>query len=251
MQAAAIAAPALLMAHCGTEKISREELTRITAPEGTKTHKPIAHIDVANAVIETLGFRKIAVVHDEYAVNKTGMKMFGVMDLEEEFCGCRFSIGLRNSNDKSMRLALTIGYRVFVCDNMSFRGDFTPVLAKHSASMNLIDLVSVGVDKMQRNFEPLKRQVDLWQKRGITDDQAKLAIYNAFVQKEIKTPARLLPKVHDLYFGDDRFPAGTFWRLSNAFTSALKELDPIHQFPATARVGAYLTSYFDALPQWE
>jgi hypothetical protein len=33
-------------------------------------------------------------------------------------------------------------------------GVFTPVLAKHSKSFSLIDCVSVGVDRMQRNFEP-------------------------------------------------------------------------------------------------
>jgi len=32
---------------------------------------------------------------------------------------------------------------------------FTPVLAKHSKSFSLIDCISVGVDRMQRNFEPL------------------------------------------------------------------------------------------------
>jgi hypothetical protein len=32
-------------------------------------------------------------------------------------------------------------------------GAFTPVLAKHSKSFSLIDCVSVGVDRMQRNFE--------------------------------------------------------------------------------------------------
>lgn len=233
-----------LISHVDTSLISRPQLALIEAPPGTRTHQPVAHIDVVNAVIETLGFRKIAVVREEYAVDKTGMKMFGVMDLEEEFAGCRFSIGLRNSNDKSMRLALTIGYRVFVCDNMSFNGDFTPILAKHSKTMNLIDVVSVGVDKMQRNFGPLKEQVELWQKSDITDDEAKLAIYNAFVSGNLKAPAKLLPHVHNAYFNDERFDAGTFWRLSNAFTTALKQLDPMHQFPATARVGQFLQSYF-------
>ena len=37
-------------------------------------------------------------VRDEYAVSEDGMKMFGVLDLETSFDGCRFSIGLRNSN---------------------------------------------------------------------------------------------------------------------------------------------------------
>ena len=48
---------------------------------------------------------------DEYAVSPDGMKMFGVLDLETEMRGCRLAIGLRNSHDKSMRLALTAGYR--------------------------------------------------------------------------------------------------------------------------------------------
>jgi hypothetical protein len=41
-----------------------------------------------------------------------------------------------------------------VCDNMAFHGEFTPVLAKHSKSFSLIDGISVGVDRMQRNFVP-------------------------------------------------------------------------------------------------
>jgi len=37
-------------------------------------------------------------------------------------------------------------------------GVFTPVLAKHSKSFNLIDTFAVGVDRIQRNFEPMRRQ---------------------------------------------------------------------------------------------
>src|SRR5215813_12609302 len=110
------------------------------------------------------------------------MKMFGVLDLETTFEGCRFSIGIRNANDKSMRLAMTVGYRVFVCDNMAFSGDFEPVLAKHSAKLNLIDLISIGVDKMQRNFEPLTHTITHWQEVELTDQLAKSVIYAAFVE---------------------------------------------------------------------
>src|SRR5713226_66490 len=121
-----------LLAHCDTFKITREQLSLIPTPEGTSTHHPLAHHSIVEALLEALAFRHIGVVRDEYAVSNDGMKMFGVLDLETGFDGCRFSIGIRNANDKSMRLALTVGYRVFVCDNMMFQGDFTPVLAKHS-----------------------------------------------------------------------------------------------------------------------
>jgi hypothetical protein len=87
---------------------------------------------IVEALVEILGFRQIGVIREEYAVSKDGMKMFGVPDLATGFEGCRFSIGLRNSHDKSFRLAVTVGVRVLVCENMAFSGDFSPVLAKHS-----------------------------------------------------------------------------------------------------------------------
>src|SRR5881398_2054672 len=110
------------------------------------------------------------------------MRMFGVLDLETQMEGCRFSIGIRNSHDKSLRLGLTVGIRVFVCSNMAFSGDFTPVLAKHSKSFNLIDCISVGVDRMQRNFEPMRKQVEAWRESELADVTAKVVIYEAFVE---------------------------------------------------------------------
>ena len=200
--------------------ISREELALVPTPSATETHLPIPHHEVVNALVETLGFRHIGVVHDEYAVSPDGMKMFGALDLATEMHGCRFSIGVRNSHDKSMRLAMTVGYRVFVCSNMAFSGDFTPVLAKHSKSLNLLDSISVGVDRMQRNFGPMQKQLDV--------------------------PKHLARRVHDFYFNPqyEEFKARTLWSLSNAFTSAFKELEPIPQFKATAKLGEFLEGRF-------
>ena len=35
-------------------------------------------------------------------------------------------------------------------------GVYTPVLAKHSKNFSLEDSLAIGVDRMQRNFGPLK-----------------------------------------------------------------------------------------------
>ena len=56
-------------------------------------------------------------------------------------------------------------------------GVFTPVLAKHSKSFSLIDCISVGVDRMQRNFDPMRKQVEAWQRSELTDVTAKIVIY--------------------------------------------------------------------------
>jgi hypothetical protein len=121
-------------------------------------------------------------------------------------------------------------------------GVFTPVLAKHSKSFNLVDTLSVGVDRIQRNFEPLQRQVELWRKAQITDDTAKLIFYSAFIDVKLEAPRTLLPEVDRLYFEPQypEFSPRTMWSLTNAFTSAFKKLDPIPQFKATAKLGGFL-----------
>jgi hypothetical protein len=113
-------------------KIGREELAQLPVPQATETHKPVSHHELVSALVETLSFRHIGVVQEEYAVSPDAMKLFGVLDLETQMEGCRFSIGIRNSNDKSIRLGLTAGLRVFVCSNMAFSGDFTPVTMLNS-----------------------------------------------------------------------------------------------------------------------
>ena len=232
-----------LLAHCGSNKMTREQLQVIPTPDGTSTHHPLAHHRIVEALVEALAFRHISVVRDEYAVSQDGMKMFGVLDLETTFEGCRFSIGIRNSNDKSMRLAMTVGYRVLVCDNMAFHGDFSPVLAKHSKHFSLIDALAVGVDRMQRNFEPMIRQVVAWKESQLSDEQAKLIIYRAFIEGKLDAPRHLAPIIHEHYFVPDKegnLPSRSLWALSNVFTGVFKHLDPIPQFKATAKLGPFL-----------
>ena len=172
-------------------------------------------------------------------MSKDGMEMFGVIDLETSFDGCRFAIGIRNANNKRFRLSCTVGLHVFVCHNLAFQGDYGTVLAKHSKNFSLLDSLSVGVDRMQRNFEPMRRQVENWRAQQLSPEAAKLTIYRAFIEGELEVPKHLSRSTHQLYFcpQHEEFASRTMWSLSNAFTSAFKELDPIPQFRATAKLG--------------
>lgn len=119
------------------------------------------------------------------------------------------------------------------------------MLAKHSKSFSLIDCISVGVDRMQRNFEPMRKQVKAWQRSELTDVRAKVVIYEA-VEDRLEAPKHLARTVHDLYFEPkyEEFRPRTIQSLSNAFTSAFKELEPIPQFKATAKLGESLEIRF-------
>src|SRR5665213_3238064 len=107
---------AILLSQTG--KLTREQLALVPTPPGTATHRPIPHGEVVRALVDTLGLRHIAPVREEYAVSKDGMKMFGIVELETTFQGCRFAIGIRNAHDKSMRLAMTVGYFLIILNHL-------------------------------------------------------------------------------------------------------------------------------------
>jgi len=131
-----------------------------------------------------------------------------------------------------------------VCSNLAFQGEFTPVLAKHSKNFSIVDSLAIGVDRIQRNFDPLRQQVEAWRCRQITDEDAKLVIYRAFIEGDLTVPRGLARDVHRNYFepAHAEFAPRTMWSLSNAFTSALKSLAPIPFFQATAKLGTFLNS---------
>jgi hypothetical protein len=92
----------------------------------------------------------------------------------------------------------------------------------------------------------MRTQVEKWQRSELRDVTAKVVIYEAFVEDKLETPKHLARNVHDLYFEPkyEEFRSRTVWSLSNAFTSAFKQLDPIPQFKATAKLGEFLESRF-------
>ena len=234
-----------LLAHKGAQLVGRQDLLALTTPDPTATHKPIPHAEVVQALVETLGFRRLSVVNDQYAVTPDGMRMFGVLALDVEGSGIRLAIGVRNSHDKSCSLALTVGYKVFVCDNLAFHGDFSPIMKKHTKRVDIQDVMALAVDRMQRHFEPMQRQVDAWRGYELPDDRARLIIYRAFIEDQLDAAKHLARVVHQEYFEPqyEEFRPRTLWSLSNAFTSAFKKLDPIPSFNATAKLGPFIEQF--------
>jgi len=111
------------------------------------------------------------------------------------------------------------GVRLFLIDDLRNGGN----------AFSLVDCISVGVDRMQGNFDPMRRQVEVWQRSELTDATAKVVIYEAFVEAKLEASKHLARAVHDLYFEPkyEEFRPRTIGSLANAFTSAVKELDPI------------------------
>lgn len=225
----------------GKDKITRADLALIPTPEATDTFKPIPHHTLVHSLIETLSFRHINVVSDEYVTDSDGARMFGLLQLDATFLDVRFSIGIRNAHDKSMRLGIVAGYNVTVCSNMMFTGEFKPVLAKHSKHFNLEDALTIGVDRIQKGWTPIQEAMQHRRECQLNDTQAKLLIYEGFIRNRF--PIKLMKKVDQEFFfpSYEEFKPKTLWSMENAFTTSFKQLKPIPQYEATARLGRFIT----------
>jgi hypothetical protein len=75
---------------------------------------------------------------------------------------------------------------------------------------------------------------------GFTDDSGRSG-KPGIVMGATPPAAESARRVHDFYFSPryPEFEPRTTWSLSNAFTSAFKDLDPIPQFRATAKLGTF------------
>jgi len=232
-----------LIAHRGSVLVGRQDLKDLPTPEPTATHYPIPHWKIVKALAETLGFRHLDIVAEEYAVTPDANRFFGVLTLSVEASGVQIAVGLRNSHDKSFALAMTVGRRVMVCDNLAFFGDYAPVLKKHTKHVEIESVLAVAVDQMQRNFEPMRRQIDFFRGAELSYSRAKLIIYEAFFGGAAELPKHLGTVVHEHYFNPQypEFEPRTLWSLENAFTSAVKELEPVARLRAVGRLAPFLT----------
>ena len=95
---------------------------------------------------------------------------------------------------------------------------------------------------MQRNFGPLKEQVEEWRALQLSIAAAKLLICQVLIEDEAGFPKHLARRVHELYVEPvhEEFQPRTMWSLPNAFTSAFNELEPIPRYKATAKLVAFL-----------
>jgi hypothetical protein len=233
--------PATLI-YKNSQLVTRDQLPSIPTPNPTATWRPIAHSDLADAIERELGKRDLAIRTQQYAVQRDGARLFGVMDLSRDMTGeFSASLGLRTSNDKSMAVEIAVGVRVFVCDNLAFSGDLIALRRKHTAKFDLNADISRAIDRYEAQLGVLHGRIANLQDSRVLDEDAKVLIFDVF--KERVLPLRFFPRVSEDYFHPrpemtDVLPRSQ-WGLMNAFTRSIREMAPVPAFQATTRLGKF------------
>jgi len=205
----------------GNNKVTLAEVMAVPPVPFTRTFKPFHHRDVINALRTGISAVGLEVTNAEYVLARDGKQMFSAWDLDsgnEELC---WSIGLRNSMDKSMALGICAGTRVLICENLALDGEFL-ALRKHTKGLTLEELEFLAYRAIRALVERLTK-FQAWheglKQYEISEADAKILLVE-LIRRNVM-PASWFPRFYDLYFRGAY--DNTLWGFHEVTTNLLKD----------------------------
>lgn len=227
-----------LMLHCGGQLKTREEVFAIPAPPATATYAPLPYESFIVRIEKQLAVEGIKIAEERLALSKNGQRLFGLLALSmpgfaQTDYGC--VLGLRTSYDRSFANGLCIGAAVFVCDNLSFRGEVT-FERKHTPGMlrDLSWMISETVSTLPVRFAAQSATFEAYKRRELEDMEAHdiaIRLWDAGALGALEI-SRLIKE-----WREPRHPefsqTKNAWRLFNAATEVIK--GDLWRLPARTR----------------
>lgn len=233
------------MLHCGAHQTDLNTVFAAPLPEGTETHTPVAHKFVIDTVMNLLSDYGFSVNEQAHALSHEGMRYFGLLNVGNNKDDFSQVVGIRNSNDKKFPVGMTMGSRVFVCDNLAFSGEVS-LKRKHTSKI-FQDITQRMVDtmaKLKGFFTNQENRFESYKQMTLSDAKASELILRA--SKHGALPKSKILDVYDEYMNPSHseFEDRNVWSLYNAFTEIHKQRPSVVELPKkTMR----MTTLFDQI----
>lgn len=233
--------PATLVVHRGGWEATKADLACVPVPESTESYHPVPYhrfIEEVELHIPRFG---LEVRSSQFALAREGGQMFGVLTCANGMPDRDYAlaIGVRNSYDRSLAVGLTLGSRVFCCDNLAFSGEVT-MHRKHTVNVfrDLPDLIY----RMLSQVSAMRERTD-GEIAAMKDCELQPATAHHLMVEAIRfgvLPASRLPKVIEVWEGPAHaeFLSRTAWSLFNAFTEVAKTSPPRAQMEGSLRLSS-------------
>jgi hypothetical protein len=164
---------------------------------------------------------------EEHALYNKGDRYFGLLHLDSTN-GSNTVVGVRNSHDKSFPAGLSMGNRVFVCDNLSFSGDVV-LKRRHTKYIerDLDNLIYRAVGRLGELKVAQEQRLLAYQNRPLTDQEAHSMMIRALRARAVNGDqvARVAKEWEEPTY--EPFKPRTVYSLFNGFTEVLKGTAPI------------------------
>lgn len=228
----------------GTNTATELEIFDIPSVPFTRTHKPIHHRDVIAAIKYSVHAVGLDIIKAEYVVAAEGKKMFGVYDLSAGHSELCWSIGIRNSMDKSLALGITGGTRVFVCENLSFTGDFV-AFRRHTSGLDADELAFLAFRAMRTVVTQLK-QFQQWHEglRNYPLHETDMKILLVEIMTNSVIPPSKFNRFNELY---NAVYDSSLWGFHEAVTDVLKGSNLLALPKKNKLLNGVIDSYINSL----
>lgn len=238
-----------LTLHCGAASVTREAVINVPTPAATETWFPIAHetlIQRVQSAVEAIGMK----VNDQcHALTKDGARYFGLLQVEsprQASSDYSYVVGLRNSHDQGFSAALSVGSRVFVCDNLCFTGEIT-IARKHTRFMerDLPILTSRAVGLLAQKWTTMDERIALYKRSQVSDSTAHDLIVRSLDAGAITTTQipKILAEWRAPRHEEFNIHGKSMWRLLNSFTEIAKANPTQELAPRTIRLHGLLDTH--------
>ena len=233
--------PATLMVHRGGWEATKADLACVPVPESTESYHPVPYhrfIEEVELHIPRFG---LGVRSSQFALAREGGQMFGVLTCsngtpDKDYA---LAIGVRNSYDRSLAVGLTLGSRVFCCDNLAFSGEVT-MHRKHTLNVfrDLPDLIYRMLSQVAAMRERTDGEIAAMKLRELQPAAAHHLMVEAIRSSVL--PASRLPKVIEAWEepAHVEFLPRTAWSLFNAFTETQKGTPARAQMEGSLRLSS-------------
>jgi uncharacterized protein DUF932 len=230
-----------LVVHRGGWEATQADLAAVPVPDPTESYHPVPYgrfIEEVELHVPRFG---LTVQSSVFALAREGGQMFGVLTCVngKPTTDYALAIGVRNSYDRSLAVGLTLGSRVFCCDNLAFSGEVT-MHRKHTVNVfrDLPDLIYRMLSQVSSMRERTDDEIAAMKVRELPAAHAHHLMVEAV--KAGVMPASRLPKVIEAWEEPrhKEFAPRTAWSLFNAFTEVQKGTPPRAQMEGSLRLSS-------------
>lgn len=228
----------------GKNNVTEAEVFAVPDVLFTPTFKPYHHRDIISVVKQSAQAIGLDIMKSEYALAQNGQQMFGVYDLSQGTSELSWSIGIRNSMNKSLSIGITAGTRVFVCDNLCFSGEFL-AFRKHTSALDIDELAFLAYRSMKQVI-PLLRSFQAWHQglRNIPLARTDAKILLVEIMTNDVIPPSKFNTFNDLFAKvyDD-----TMWGFHEAVTDVLRGSNLLTLPKKNMALNQIINAYIDSL----
>lgn len=245
----------------GSHAASLQEIYSVPVPAATDTYRPVSNYEIVNYLFERAkSLLGMTVTRSSWGLSRKGQQMFGHITMDGGRDDNGLCVGLRNSYDKSLSLAIALGLEVFVCSNLCFSSDNFSVHKRHTQNVfrSLEKLIDDALLSSVDNYSQMNVEFEAMKSIGVAPERGAEMLGLMLFHGAIKPQQASAAMAHWKKPLHEEFSHGNFYAFYNSVTEGLKRGQAGDTMTRHGLAHNYLRQYYIAqlpselqsLPVW-